>query len=690
MHRNAAKVTTSTVTTSAAGGADRPGTTRAAGEASAASTAGAASRAGGTPGGEPVSWLGANFWSRTGGPLMWRNYDGGTVSEELRVLSEHGLTMTRSFFYWPDFMPEPDRIDEDMAARFADFLDRHTAAGMTTVPTFLVGHMSGENWDPAWRNGRDLYRDVWMVGRQAWFAGEMVRRFGGHPAVCGWLVSNEMPIYGGREAPHEVDAAWAQIIRDAVRAAGGHQPFSLGDGAWGIETSGVENGFRLTDLAPLVDFIGPHCYPASDDPVRQHYAAAWKCELAGTYGRPVVLEEFGLSSDHASGENAAHYYRQILHNSLLAGATGWIGWNNTDFPLTGQDPYRHHAFELNFGLTSTDGTPKPQLAEMKAFAETLRAVDAVHCERAPADAALIVPSYLDTAYPFTDPEHGRYLEQTLAQAYVSARLADLPVALARESQEIGGDARLYLLPSVKQLLATTPGRLAELARDGACVYFSYSAGTAPWHRGPSYAGLEETFGIRHDLAYGLTDPIEDDEVTFTVTRDFGNLAAGTRLTFRTGGNEHSRSFLPVRPDGAEVAAVDGHGRPALLVRRTGAGSFVLCTYPVEHMAAATPRVNPEATVALYDALAVHAGLARDIVTDDPRVAADVLTHADGTRFAWLVSHAPEPVTVKPVLAAGLRLATLGGEPADEVIVGTFGVSVLRLEKDGRGATEPGR
>ena len=57
-----------------------------------------------------------------------------------------------------------------MTARFKDFLDRHTELGLTTIPTFIVGHMSGENWDPAWRNGRDLYADVWMVGRQAWFA----------------------------------------------------------------------------------------------------------------------------------------------------------------------------------------------------------------------------------------------------------------------------------------------------------------------------------------------------------------------------------------------------------------------------------------------------------------------------------------------------------------------------------------
>jgi endo-1,4-beta-mannosidase len=52
----------------------------------------------------------------------------------------------------------------------ADFLDRHAEQQMSTVPTFIVGHMSGENWDPHWRAGRDLYSDVWMVGQQAWFA----------------------------------------------------------------------------------------------------------------------------------------------------------------------------------------------------------------------------------------------------------------------------------------------------------------------------------------------------------------------------------------------------------------------------------------------------------------------------------------------------------------------------------------
>lgn len=104
------------------------------------------------------------------------------------------------------------------------------------------------------------------------------------------------------------------------------------------------------------------------------------------------------------------------------------------------------------------------------------------------------------------------------------------------------------------------------------------------------------------------------------------------------------------------------------------------SYPVEHMAAATPQANPEATSAIYDALAVHAGVRRLVTADDRRVACDVLVRSDGARFVWLVSQASEPVTVKPELAPGLWLARLDGSAADgAATLAPFGVGVFRLE-----------
>ncbi|WP_461156275.1 beta-galactosidase trimerization domain-containing protein [Saccharopolyspora tripterygii] len=632
--------------------------------------------------GQPQVWLGANFWSRTGGPLMWRNYSPEVVREELRVLHSHGLRQTRSFFYWPDFMPEPDTVDEEKVAHYRDFLDAHTETGMTSIPTFIVGHMSGDNWDPQWRGGRDLYADVWLVSQQAWFVQQMTARFAEHPAVAGWLLSNEMPIYGRLrhepKAPTEHVSAWSRLMVQAVRAGGGTQPVSLGDGAWGIEVTGVDNGFSVRETGAMVDFVGPHVYRIDSDPVRQNLIAAFICELSAVAGKPVVLEEFGLSSDQVSPDNAAHYYRQTLHNSLLAGSTGWVAWNNTDYDdLIAQGPYSHHPFEMHFGITDRTGAPKPPLRELAAFAEVLEQVDFAHCERSEARAGLLVTEYLERGYPFTQDDDRPLIFDTLHQAYVAAREADLPVGFVPERDGVEADCDLYLLPCVKQIQGPTWQRLRERVAEGAVLYLSYTAGEVGHHRQPWIPYFDETFGVRKQITYGVVDEVDDDEVRFTFTEDFGGIEEGDTLRFRVSGNEHSRAFLPVVPDGAKVVATDAHGNPALLRHASGQGEAVLCTYPVELFAARSTRVNPDDAHRLYAALADIAGVDREVVVDDPRVLTDVLVHEDGRRFAWLVSQHPGEATATPRTAGSLR--SFNGEAVSEVTLAPYGVEVVELK-----------
>jgi len=574
-------------------------------------------------------WLGANFWSRAGGPRMWAHYDGRLVREELAVLVAHGCNVTRSFCYWPDFVPSPERLDEEVCARYGDFLDAHRELGLGTIPTFIVGHMSGQNWDPSWRDGRDLYRDVWFVSQQAWFCAEIAHRFGAHPAVVGWLLSNEMPHYGGVASADEI-TAWARILVQAVRSTGATQPISTGDGVWGIEVSGRDNGYSLRALAPLVDFIGPHVYPMNDDAVRQNFTAAFVCELCGSFGRPVVLEEFGASSDFVSGENAAHYYRQVLHTTLLAGARGWIAWNNCDFDdLLDQDPYRHHPHEMHFGLTDHRGSPKPQLAELARFSRFVSQLGTSGFAPVPAEVLIVVPEHFEGTVPFLLPEQRTEIYSNLFQSYIATREADLPVGVARERDGIAAGARLYLLPCAKLITAPGAARLREFAKSGATIYASYFAGSTDRQRGPWFPWLEEIFGVRQHLRYGVVDPIVDDEVTLEFVAPFGGIAPGVVLRFSVGGTASSRSYLPVEAVDAEVLAVDQHGAPALLKRRVGRGHALLCTYPLEHMAACTPRANPESTWQLYAALASQAGVCCPISVDDGRVVVGRLVAGDG-------------------------------------------------------------
>ena len=146
--------------------------------------------------------------------------------------------------------------------------------------------------------------------------------------------------------------------------------------------------------------------------------------------RPVVLEEFGVTSDFSSDDHAADYYRQVLHTTLLAGATGWIAWNNCDYDdLLGQDPYRHHPFEMHFGLTDRTGAPKPQLDEVARFSRLVRDLEVDGWDPVRGDVAIVVPEHFERALPFTTEAYRRDIRDDLLQSYVAAREADLPVAL---------------------------------------------------------------------------------------------------------------------------------------------------------------------------------------------------------------------------------------------------------------------
>jgi hypothetical protein len=457
---------------------------------------------------------------------------------------------------------------------------------------------------------------------------------------------------------------------------------SAGDGAWGIETSGKDNGFRIRELKDFVGWVGPHVYPHKSDEWRQLLTAAFVCEL-DHFGLPVIMEEFGATSAFGDDEAIADYYRHVLTTTLLAGATGWVAWNNTDFDRVDKEPYCHHAFELRFGLVDAKGEPKPQLAEMTAFGKLLDEIELGRCERAETKTAIVVSSYLEVAYPFIDAPVRPLIGDCLLQSYVSARAADLAPGLTRELDGISEDARLLIAPSIQML--TGPGwqALEERATAGATIYVSYFSGhrpgDEPFHPGLWHPDLNAFFGVRHRLRYGLVTPIEEDEVVWRFEREFGGLDAGEELRFAVRGSEDGRSFLPLEPLEAEVLATSSGGRPALLRRRVGSGSIVLSVYPLEYMTALGARVNPDDTVRLYQALAREAGAVAPVRVERPDVHVDRLVRDDGTVFAFFVSYNPGPLEVEPELEDGASLHDLSsGAPLKRIALAPRGIAVAEL------------
>jgi hypothetical protein len=141
----------------------------------------------------------------------------------------------------------------------------------------------------------------------------------------------------------------------------------------------------------------------------------------------------------------------------------------------------------------------------------------------------------------------------------------------------------------------------------------------------------------------------------------------------------ARSYLPVQPASAEVLAIDGRGRPALLRYPSGQGWMVLCTYPLEYMAASRPQANPEQTWRLYSALATAAQVVRPVRVEDPRVVVGGLRV--GPKEAFLALNV-SPDDVRARLLAPAQTLLAGGEPPEgdpgELALGPYEVALRYL------------
>ena len=357
----------------------------------------------GSPADEP--WVGRELLVAGGGPRMWsalrrRRRPRGALGRSRRT----GCNVTRSFCFWPDFVPEPERLDGDVLDRFADFLDAHVETRPRDDPDLRRRpHVGRELGSGLARRTRPLPR------RLARLAAGLARRRDRAPL--------RRATRGRRLARLERDAALRRPrlvrgdrARGRVRSCRPSGPPARRSRSRSATAPGASRSraattaTRCATLAPLVDFVGPHSYPMQDDEVRQLLTPAFACELAGSFGKPVVLEEFGVSSDFAADDHAADYYRQVLHTTLLAGRArlarlvqrrlrrpaprGPVPAPRLRAPLR---PDRRARAGRSRRSTSSSGSRRSsrELAE-RGF------------ERVAGEAAIVVPEHFERVLPFTE------------------------------------------------------------------------------------------------------------------------------------------------------------------------------------------------------------------------------------------------------------------------------------------------
>jgi endo-1,4-beta-mannosidase len=339
----------------------------------------------------------------------WSSFDLAEVEADFARIAACGLDSVRVFLSWEDFQPAPGRVDREMLARLLGVADLAAGLGLALIPTLFTGHMSGVNWIPPWALGgsdgdprfrvvsggsvvqrglRNWYSDPAVGDAQVLFAAEAAATLAGHEAVWVWDLGNENSncvIAPNRSAAR----AWLDRLSSAIRSAD--------------ETALVTVGLHMEDLeedrqlgpqeaSEACDLLSMHGYPIyahwadgpTDDELLPFLArvTSWLGE-----GRDVLFSEFGLPTyrrgyphEQSAGrrcpmslveeEVGAAYTTAALEGLRRAGCLGALLWCYSDYDpaLWKAPPFELAPHERTFGLWRIDGSPKPAVAAVAAFA----------------------------------------------------------------------------------------------------------------------------------------------------------------------------------------------------------------------------------------------------------------------------------------------------------------------------------
>lgn len=357
--------------------------------------------------------LGINYWPARTAMRWWTLFDEMETADDFARIAAAGFDSVRVFLLWEAFQPERDRVDPRIVEHLVTVADLARHAGLDLMPTLFTGHMSGVDWIPHWALGgaerdarfrvvsggrvvesglRNWYVDDDLARAQALLAGRVAEALAGHAALWAWDLGNEnsncvVP------ADRELARRWLSRMTSAIRAADDATGITIG-----IHMEDLEEDRRLgpREAADACDFLTMHGYPiyarwarsGTDETLVPFLARVtrWLGE-----GADVFFSEFGLatyregdrSSEHTGMEDtsllideveAAEYVRRVLHGLRHAGATGAMLWCYADYdPGTFEHPPLDEAIhERSFGLWRSDGTPKPAVEVVKAFAGATR------------------------------------------------------------------------------------------------------------------------------------------------------------------------------------------------------------------------------------------------------------------------------------------------------------------------------
>jgi endo-1,4-beta-mannosidase len=577
--------------------------------------------------------LGVDYYPLDSERASLDDWYGGDVEGDFAAMAAARLSLVRIFISWKLFEPQVGNYDEDALQRLERVVSAARDAGLQLIVCFFADDRLSELGDVTWGRKRDPRTDPYLVQRQVSLVQRIVNLYRSEHTVFAWDLANEAFCAGFRSAADL--EAWVSTLREAVREVDTERPVLVSvDPETLFRASGVDSRNAVDTCEFAVSHVtAPYQAYAADGPATSGPATYLDSFLLRSARRdlPVLVDGIGVTSMEYSAAQEGGAVRTALYSALMNRGAGALLRRWRDFEADNREPYHRDPYEAVVGVIGADGEPKPVSGEVARFARVSARLDLRRYTPQPERTAVLMAAERYEALPSMA---GLYDPRSCLQAYVSAKEAHIPVAIAREGDRLDAFG-VVVVPSTRKLLQGTWRELRDFVQGGGSLVMSYGGGDAD-------PALRELFGVEFLGDYGrrsaLTCRVAQPDALGPL-RSFDARLDVPHYALLGGG-------------GATVVATDAKGSPLLTLNSFGSGRAVFFAAPVERALAqgdvrAAPRTVRDLLRCVYGAVARAAGAGLPLSCDRPEVEIALFSGEDEDVIV-LLNHASEKMTAQMV------------------------------------------
>lgn len=381
--------------------------------------------------------FGANYVPSKNWFYSWVNPDYEAIEADFQAISSIGVDHIRMHLRWDLFQPNETYISDEMICRLKKILDLAEKYRLTAEVTVFVGWMSGFWFLPSFVWDKNIVTDKDQLSSQIALLKKLSESVGGHKALLGIDIGNEINVYEMMQKPFTVEEGdrWiSALLRAADELFPGkvnvvgvdHQPW-FSDRQMSRKT--LSKAGSVTSVHTWVKFTGALRFGAESEEALclQEY----NVELANAYAedseRKVWIQEFGISPEWTEPENFKNFIRQSMLNATRSkNLWGYTFWCSHDVPRR----YKFNSLEYDLGLFDTENRLKPVGEAYKECIAEIRA------GARPAPLETGTAAVIDETEPFDGWKYGKLFAENVRkgrhlQFVLSSRAGDTAYLQAR-------------------------------------------------------------------------------------------------------------------------------------------------------------------------------------------------------------------------------------------------------------------